>query len=541
MKKIIFTFLLLVAFFTGYTQMYNNGGSVTVETGATLVIEGNYTSTGAAAIQINGNVQLKGDFINNGGTVVPGSTGTLEFDGTNAQQITGTQGTTFNCNVKINNAAGVSLLNYDQAIEGGLTFSNGLLTLGSQNLTLGTASTLTRTLGHVNATGTGEFRKKFASAGSFNMPVGDATRYTPVTVSFNSGTFGGAAYVGTKVVASAHPNLPTTTDYIARYWKMSSNDITNINCNLTFNFDASDIVGTVGNLYNVKYLGSGSWKPYNAYIGSNQLTASNVDGFSDWTGSGKIAVAVDLTAYLQGPYNTTTHQMNTTINGFLPLSQPFGSNSAAMWYYTGTESVGAIPNADIVDWVQVELRHATTPANATSGTIIGRAAGFLTKTGAIVALDGTSKLKVDAVNPFNDNLYLVVFQRNHLGIMSNNAVVDGNSDGAMDYNYSTNSTQVYGGTAGYKLLETGVWGMVAADGTGDGNVYLTDYTTNWTPQYGSENGYYSADYNLDGSVYLTDFTTVWTPNYGIEGPIPLTILPDLSNIKLKYSSQVPSK
>jgi len=54
MKKILFTLLFLFAFFAGYTQMYNNGGAVTVEAGATLVIEGNYTSSGTAAIEIDG-------------------------------------------------------------------------------------------------------------------------------------------------------------------------------------------------------------------------------------------------------------------------------------------------------------------------------------------------------------------------------------------------------------------------------------------------------------------------------------------------------
>lgn len=542
MKKILFTLLFIVACISGFTQLTNNGGAITVETGATLVIEGDYTSSSSGDIEIDGTVQLKGHFVNNSGTVNTGSAGTLVFNGTAAQQIKGTQagGTIFNCNVEINNGLGVSLVGFDQTIAKNLTFTNGILTLGAYNLTLGATSVVTRVAGHANASGTGELRKKFASASSFTMPVGDATKYTPVVVAFNSGTFGGAAYVGTKVTASAHPNLPTTSDYINRYWSMSSNDITNINCGLTFNYDATDIVGTAANMYAVKYLGNDSWKSYNVWASGNQLTASNVTGFSDWTGSGKVALTVDLKAYLQGSYDATADEMRTDINGYLPLGQPF-NNDAAVWDYNGTESVGAIPSIDITDWVLIELRHASIPDNALSSTIIGRVPGFLKKDGSVVALNGTSLLNVDGVNPFNDNLYVAVYQQNHLGIMANNAVTDGNSDGVFDYDFSTGSGQVYGGTAGYKLLETDVWGMVAGDGNGDGGVYLDDNTAQWVNQFGSENGYYSADFNMDSGVNLDDNTVIWAPNFGIEGPVPDQVLPDFSNVKLKYLSQIPKK
>jgi hypothetical protein len=541
MKRILFTLLLIMAFMAGYSQMQNNGGTITVESGATLVIEGDYTSTGTGSIEIDGSVQLKGDFINNGGDVHSGSTGTLTLNGTTAQEISGSQSTTFACNVTINNAAGVSLLTSDETILGNLTFTNGILNIGSRNLTLGAASALTRTSGHVNASGAGELRKNFSAVSTYTMPVGDASNYTPVTVAFNSGTFGGAAYVGTRVLNTAHPNLPTTSDYLNRYWDMSSNDITAYSANLTYTFVPGDVVGTAANLYTVKYLGNDSWKAYSAYAGSNQLLASNVDGFSDWTGSGKIALTVDLKAYLQGAYDAAVDEMRTDINGVLPLDQPFSGNPSAVWYYEGTESVGSIPSADITDWALVELRHAATPGDANSATVLGRAAGFITKDGSIVGLNGTTKLNLDAIAPFTDNLYAIVYQQNHLGIMSNIGVTDANNDGLFEYDFTTGSGQVYGGTAGYKLLETGVWGLVGGDGTGDGNIYTDDITSKWTPQYGGEGAYYSADYNLDGNVYTDDVTGIWTPNYGIEGPMPASISPDLSNVPLKYSSQIPKK
>ncbi len=47
--------------------------------------------------------------------------------------------------------------------------------------------------------------------------------------------------------------------------------------------------------------------------------------------------------------------MNTSINdrGSIPLSQPYNTPP---WNYTGDESVISIPNADVVDWLLLELR-----------------------------------------------------------------------------------------------------------------------------------------------------------------------------------------
>ena len=42
------------------------------------------------------------------------------------------------------------------------------------------------------------------------------------------------------------------------------------------------------------------------------------------------------------------------------------------------------------------------------------------------------------------------------------------SGGIYTYDFSTSSTKVHGGTAGYKNIYGGVWGMAAGDATHDG-------------------------------------------------------------------------
>jgi hypothetical protein len=137
MKRILFTLLLLVGLTAGYAQMTNNGGTITVESGATLVIEGNYTSASSGILRIDGNVQLKGNFVNNSGTVDLASLGTLTFNGAAPQQIGGTASTTFGCAVVVNNAGnGVSLTGADAVLAKALTLTNGKLTLNAFDLTM---------------------------------------------------------------------------------------------------------------------------------------------------------------------------------------------------------------------------------------------------------------------------------------------------------------------------------------------------------------------------------------------------------------------
>lgn len=101
---------------------------------------------------------------------------------------------------------------------------------------------------------------------------------------------------------------------------------------------------------------------------------------------------VKLNVFLEGPFKED--QMLTDLNKskLIPLNQPFNTSP---WYYEGNESVTSIPNGNVVDWVLVELRNATNPDSATSGTIFGKQAGFLLNSGKVVGLDGVSNLVFD--------------------------------------------------------------------------------------------------------------------------------------------------
>lgn len=222
-------------------------------------------------------------------------------------------------------------------------------------------------------------------------------------------------------------------------------------------------------------------------------------------------IQLDLTAYLEGPFTGT--QMSTFINTFLPLSQPY---AGLPWYYAGTENVPFIPGSNVVDWILVELRETTGDAStATADKMIACQAGFLLDNGEICSIDGISDLRFNIT--VTDNLYVVIWHRNHLGIMS--AMPLSELGGIYTYDFSTGSDKVYGGALGYKMLTTGIWGMYAGDGDADGQVTNNDKNLVWKAQVGLS-GYYSGDFNMDSQVSNIDKNSVWKPNAGKGSQIP---------------------
>lgn len=216
-----------------------------------------------------------------------------------------------------------------------------------------------------------------------------------------------------------------------------------------------------------------------------------------------INISLDLLVFLEGPYSGSDMETSLNLAGLIPLSQPYNS---APWNYSGTESVPAMPNPNVVDWVLIELRDAANAASATSATRIARQAAFLLKDGAVVGADGSSVLQFN--NSFSQQLFVIVWHRNHLGIMSANGLTQ--SGGIYAYDFSTSASQVHGESSGYKNISGSIWGMVAGDATSDGLINLSD-ETQWAA-FAGKKGYYGSDFNLNTQVNNPDKDEKWVPN-----------------------------
>jgi len=195
--------------------------------------------------------------------------------------------------------------------------------------------------------------------------------------------------------------------------------------------------------------------------------------------------------------------MNNDLNAILPLDQPY---SAYPWEYFGTESVASIP-PNVVDWVLVEVRDADTVFDATPATSLGGQAAFILQDGSIVDLDGSSTLSMNY--SIEKHLYVVLWHRNHLPVLSENSV--GNVGGTYTYDFTTDAYKAHGDNQ--SDLGGGKFGMIAGDLNADGTVDDADLTEQWRSNAG-ETGYYLGDGNMNTQVDNTDKNETWLINLG---------------------------
>jgi hypothetical protein len=232
----------------------------------------------------------------NSPTITLGSAATVEFNGTSSQPTSGLPSSV--PNVIINNNAGVTLSsNLDLTTSLGLTA--GLFTIGANNLTLGTAATVNGTPSStrmVVATSTGEFRKNYTGTGLFLFPIGDNTgtvEYSPVTLNFTAGTFS-SAYAGVRVDNSKHADNSSTTDFLTRFWTITTSGITSPTCDITLMYADADVNGTEANIYGGVKNGS-VWVCMDAVAVPTNIINKSITNFYDGVFTGGDATVMVCT------------------------------------------------------------------------------------------------------------------------------------------------------------------------------------------------------------------------------------------------------
>lgn len=255
-----------ISFSSASDRLVINGRTITIGTaGVDNAIAGAGTFTGSNA----SNITLRGT----------GSVGTLNF--TAGSQILGT--------LTMNRQPGAvgATLGTPLSINNSLFLTNGILALGSNNLTFtaggSTSGASVNSFVAADADeGTGELRKTFTSNGAFTFPVGDISapngnQYSPATINFNSGSYS-SAYAGIQVRDIIHPDNPTTSPAISRYWILTSSGITSPNYSFTGTYTAADIIGTEASSFAGRWNGT-SWTQ-GASLAANTMSLSGLTTLS---------------------------------------------------------------------------------------------------------------------------------------------------------------------------------------------------------------------------------------------------------------------
>jgi hypothetical protein len=234
-------------------------------------------------------------------------------------------------------------------------------------------------------------------------------------------------------------------------------------------------------------------------------TAMQLDGYDP----NVQAVSLRVRAYLEGPYNTGTTQMNSSLraSGLIPLTEPYTAagytHVAGGGGETTNNGVLSITGANAaVDWVVVELRNKNNSAQ-----VLATRSALLQADGDIVAPgDGWSQLRFTVPN---DQYFVAVRHRNHLGIMTNAAVSLSATTVSLDL--SNGSVALYGGANATKVAGTR---NVLFAGDVDRNSILR-YT-------GASNDRDPILARIGGSVPTTSVVGYWPEDVNMDGVVLYT-------------------
>ncbi|QIX62184.1 T9SS type A sorting domain-containing protein [Hymenobacter sp. BT18] len=267
-------------------------GQITLQPSSALLVNGTFTLTKGTLNDGGNTIKVLGNVLN---SAKHSGTGKILLEGTANQNIGGSGAGIFG-NLELNNSLGATTLAAQQ-IDGVLTFTNGILSIGSNLLKLTntsstaivgaatTAATTTRFIRTNGIVADAGVEKAFASGtGSFVFPVGTVTKFTPA--SFNL-TSNGAA--GTITVNPVNVKHPSTTDAsnleLNYYWRVSSTGLSNPTVTQQYTYQQTDVPApattTEPNFFAGRYL-TNAWVPQNGIAGAistgnNTLTLTGVN------------------------------------------------------------------------------------------------------------------------------------------------------------------------------------------------------------------------------------------------------------------------
>jgi autotransporter-associated beta strand protein len=251
------------------------GGSVNLTVGGSLDIAGNMSLGGNFGddLTVKGNFTRTGTFTPNGKAVI--------FNGASGNQ-TITGATTF-AFVIVDKAAGNVVLANDMTCGQTLTLTNGKISTGSNKVIISSSGSVSRTNGWV----IGNLQKNISTGSNVarTYEIGDATSYTPLSITFANVTTQGD--VTATVAATAHPNLSSSTlsqtKYAQRYWTLTNASTTYTTYDATFTYVSGDLQGGAsgGSLIVGRYASSAWTYPSFSNSGST-TTATGLTALGDF-------------------------------------------------------------------------------------------------------------------------------------------------------------------------------------------------------------------------------------------------------------------
>jgi hypothetical protein len=520
MKKNLLLFCSLCLPILLSAQLFNQGGSITVESNAVLFVETDIIND-TGTISNSGTIEVQGD-LTNSATITSAVDSKVIFSG-NADQTITSGGAVLEL-VELNKASTDLLLADEMSVNNKLTFlaDDNQIILDINNLVISATGTIEDydDNEYVVTGSTGQLVKQGAT--TFEYPVGfDQSTYNPVTLV----EAGAADDKGVRVMENAHDDGTITGSILAdevvdASWIVTESVAGGSDLTVTPQWvTADELTDFDANANTVARYAAGAYDGlYNGLAASTgadpftQSRAAFTEVGSFIVGSSAALDFVELSPriFLSGPYNGTDMNDDLRTLGLIPTTEPYSATytheglgggeavgSAADFDQTGTDD-------DIVDWVIVELRDA-----ADNSTVVSSQSALLQRDGDIVGTD-MNPIKMSGFGP--SDYFVSVRHRNHLGVMSSATQSLDRVNTFQDF--TDGSVSVFGFNA-QEDMGASVFGLWAGNSSGNDNIKYTgtdndfDVVRNAILGNGSNflnllgfsyNAYDIADVNLDGTV-----------------------------------------
>ena len=447
MNRILFAFIFCCLCFSihGHAQLYINGGSIYLDSGAAVNIKGDLLSAqsiaGSGKVIMNG---TSGQNLNMGGNLIPG----LEID--NSQNVT------LASNLKIQNQ---------------LSFVNGKIVTGNNDVTL--ASNMT-----CNGMGAGKmidvsgggivYKELESNLINTEIPIGLYNAYNPVYITTNATAYQNAK-LGIRAVAIKYPELPVgSTDYLKVYWPITRTGITgNVSVTGQYN-NVSDVTGSKTNLIGSFFDGnqwSTSGESHDASLNKVGMPITGTGGVLTGINNGGL---VNIKALIQGYYmggnamQTTLHDLE--LNN---ISNATDSISVALWSPSGLNNV--IPNYQF---------------------------------NTLMHQSGIATINVPAAG-LGNTYYLALKHRNTIETWSSNPLLMTNN---LIYDFTTGADKAYsdGVNPSMKQLADGKFAFYSGDVNQDGSIDVLDMLPAENDASAFAFGYNQTDCTGDAVTDLSD-------------------------------------
>lgn len=400
--------LLLLVGTVSYGQLVNNGGTITIESAATLRVEANLSNNSGSTITNNGTIEVQNN-LTNAGTITSGSSSKIAFIGSVNSDVT-SGGATFRYVEMKKTAQNITLLD-EMKISNTLDFVNASnhVKTGNNNLRLLAGASITNAGSnkYVETNGTGLLIKELTANASKTFEVGDATYYSPVSCAVVGTTYANASVGARSYTTGLTAKYSETTDYISREWQITATGITGYENTMTGTYVDTDINGTESLIKGAYYTTDWKFDSSTGNAGVNQIGAKTTNNSVKLSGMNFFGKA-SLKAFLAGALSGSNMTKTLNSGGLIPLATPY----TVAPFNAPTMTAPSIP-AEATDWILVEVRDASNPS-----TIIAQTSAFILKDGNIVNFDGASLRLKNAVA----NGIIALRHRNHLSIRTSSGM-----------------------------------------------------------------------------------------------------------------------